>query len=361
MTGKKQILGALLITAIPAVATALDVPLPPLGRLAFTIARGSASCGGPALSPPPLPPFSGEVDNPDGTKRADLGLGCLYFGGGGAGVFPGTAIPDGGTSILRVTALSITGTALTLGGDPGDGAADCTLGAGPTRHCLNGSPGLDGSGTCTTDTDCPGNVVVGACEPDARCYFGAPVPVALGPLSTCIVNAIASDVTGSANLVTRKTTLSANLSARVYLTSRPASPCPQCLNQVCTAGQRAGLACSGGVGSTNTTIECPPLDLQYQGRLAVSLSPVTTATTRLRDANGLFCPGQATAGAFGGAAATIRETGSPLVSQIPDVFATTLAGVFCVPATGNSLIDALADLPGPGAVSIPGTAAVKLF
>src|ERR1051326_936321 len=296
MNGTKKMVAALLVAGIPAVASALDVPLPPLGRLSCTIARGSASCGAPALTPPPLPPFAGEVDNPDGTTRGDLGRGCLYFGGGGAGVFPGTAIPDGGTSILRVTAISLTGVALTLGGDPGDGAADCTLGAAPTRHCLNGSSGVDGSGTCSTDTDCPGNTVVGACEPDARCYFGPPVPVPLGPLSTFIVNAIATDVAGSANLLPRQTTLSANLSARVYLTSRPLSPCPQCVDHVCTAGQRAGLACSGGVGSTNTTIECPPLDVQYQGRLAASLSPITTATTRRRDANGLFCPGQAPRG-----------------------------------------------------------------
>src|SRR5438876_10629549 len=141
MRETKKIFGALLVAGIPVVASALDVPLPPLGRLSFTIARGSASCGGPALTPP-LPPFAGEVDNPDGTKRSDLGLGCLYFGGGGAGVFPGTAIPDGGTSILRVTAISLTGVALTLGGDPGDGPADCTLGAAPTRYCLNGASGV---------------------------------------------------------------------------------------------------------------------------------------------------------------------------------------------------------------------------
>jgi len=35
--------------------------------------------------------------------------------------------------------------------------------------------------------------------------------------------------------------------------------------------------------------------------------------------------------------------------------------VFSIPATGNFLIDALADLPGPGAVSVPGTAAIELF
>jgi hypothetical protein len=32
----------------------------------------------------------------------------------------------------------------------------------------------------------------------------------------------------------------------------------------------------------------------------------------------------------------------------------TLASVFCIAATGNGLVDATADLPGPGAVSLPG-------
>jgi hypothetical protein len=89
-----------------------------LGRLTFTITKGTVSCGWPALSPPSLPPFSGEVDT-DGTKRSDLGLGCLYFGGGGAGMFPGTPIPDGGRSVLGVTGISLSGLALTLGADPG--------------------------------------------------------------------------------------------------------------------------------------------------------------------------------------------------------------------------------------------------
>jgi hypothetical protein len=260
-----------------------------------------------------------------------------------------------------VTGVSLTGVALKLGPDAGSGPADCTLGPGTGRHCLNGSPGTDGMGACTTDTSCPGDVLAGACDADARCFFGPPVPVSVGPLSSCIVNAIAQDVVGSANLLTRKTSLDAVLSARVYLTSDDVSPCPQCVNGTCTAGDRAGLACSGGVGSANTTIECPPPADAYQGRLAVSLTPVTTGTTQLANTSGGFCPGQRTRGAFGGPARRIRETGSPLLSEIPNVFATTLAGTFCVPATGNFLIDALADLPGPGAVSIPGTASVELF
>jgi hypothetical protein len=342
-------------------AAAQQLPLPPLGKLAFTIGPGTANCGGPGLVPSPSAPFSGRVDLPDGTKRADLGLGCLYVGGGAAGVLPPASIPDGSTSVLGVTGISLLGVALTLGGDPGHGPADCTVGAGPGKRCLNGAAGVDGAGTCATDADCAGSGSIGACEPIANCFFGPPVPVALGGLSTCIVNAIADDVTGQANLLTRKTTLSASLSARVYLTSQPASPCPQCVAGVCTAGQRAGLPCSGGIGSRNTTVECPPRDAQYQGRLAVSLSPLTTAATRRTGPAGNFCPGQTTPGAFGGPAGAIREVGSPLLSQIPNVFATTVAGVFCIPGTGNGLIDGLADLPGPGAVSVPGTAAVQLF
>jgi hypothetical protein len=34
---------------------------------------------------------------------------------------------------------------------------------------------------------------------------------------------------------------------------------------------------------------------------------------------------------------------------------TKLASVFCVASTGNGLVDGSTDLPGPGAVSLPGT------
>jgi hypothetical protein len=37
----------------------------------------------------------------------------------------------------------------------------------------------------------------------------------------------------------------------------------------------------------------------------------------------------------------------------------TLASVFCITATGNGLVNFAADLPGPGAVSLPGTFVVN--
>jgi hypothetical protein len=37
----------------------------------------------------------------------------------------------------------------------------------------------------------------------------------------------------------------------------------------------------------------------------------------------------------------------------------TLASTFCIPATGNGAVDGTADLPGPGAVSLPGTFSLR--
>ena len=84
----------------------LPTPQPAPGRLRFTISPGTSSCGGPGLNPPPAEPFSGRVDDLDGSRRARLGLGCLYFGGGSATTFPPSSIPDGGTSVLAVTGNS---------------------------------------------------------------------------------------------------------------------------------------------------------------------------------------------------------------------------------------------------------------
>ena len=350
----------LMVSMLGGASDATIIPLPPVGMLTFTISPGSSTCGGPAFSPPAAAPFSGEVDNKLGTRIADLGTGCLYLGGGSANALPPVAVPAGATSVLAVTGVSL-GVALTLGGSPGSGPADCTLGAGPGMHCLNGSPGADGIGACSSDADCG---QADACAPDPNCFFGPPVPLpvpASPPTSTCIVNAIAKDVSGAANLLTRKTTLNASLSPELYLTGDATSPCPQCMGGVCTSGERQGMPCSRGVGSNDTTIECPPQRNQFVGRLAVNLSPLSTGRTVVTNPLGLFCPGQNNPGAFGRfSPRTIVETGSPLLGSA-NLFATTLAGVFCVPATGSDLVNALADLPGPAAISVSGTVSIQLF
>jgi hypothetical protein len=90
----------------------------------------------------------------------------------------------------------------------------------------------------------------------------------------------------------------------------------------------------------------------------VNLNPLTTGSSTVTAADGLFCPSQNHAGAFGQATTqAITETGSPagdLTDGLPH--SSTLASVFCIPKTGSIALDSLGDLPGPGAVSLPGNA-----
>ncbi|TMA50503.1 MAG: hypothetical protein E6J76_11985 [Deltaproteobacteria bacterium] len=68
---------------------------------------------------------------------------------------------------------------------------------------------------------------------------------------------------------------------------------------------------------------------------------------------------QRTSGAFGqGPARTITEVGTPAGVCLGDGAAhtSTLVSTFCIPPAFNATVDAAADLPGPGAVALPGDA-----
>jgi hypothetical protein len=185
-----------------------------------------------------------------------------------------------------------------------------------------------------------------------------PVPSPDESLSTCILNVIANDPCGTADLLAGSTTLSVFLSARLYLTGNAASPCPQCVGGTCTAGQRAGLPCAGGIGSANTTRECPPSNSQFLAALPVGLS-LGTGTSIMTNASGEFCANQRTPGAFGlPAARAIEQVGAPLIGGA--LLSTTLVGNFCVQGTGIPLINTVVDIPGPGTVSVPGMVSVCL-
>jgi hypothetical protein len=120
---------------------------------------------------------------------------------------------------------------------------------------------------------------------------------------------------------------------------------------------------TGGVGDP-VTQPCTPgggacIDGSHVGVISVNLTPLTTGAASDTDPGGLFCPGQGAAqvGCFGSTACrTFTENGAspgPITTGVPGN--ATLASVFCIAATGNGLVDASANLPGPGAVSLPGT------
>src|SRR5262249_54569179 len=125
------------------------------------------------------------------------------------------------------------------------------------------------------------------------------------------------------------------------------TPCPGgpgnggCAANACPCGTGGGNCCDGS----------------HVGVIAVTLSPLGTTGASASNASGIFCTGQGAARCFGSSARRpITGPGSssgPLLTTVPA--SATLASVFCIPATGNGLVDASANLPGPGAIALPGT------
>ena len=317
---------------------------PPLGEhLSFTTTPGTANCGSGQLSTPPDPPLSGELDSDlVGTKIVDLGLGCLYIGGGNSAI-AASNIPENATTILDTSDGS------TLTASFGTGRADCSKGPQSSAHCLN-SPGT----SCTSDADCGG--AVSACAPDANCFFGPPVEVNGFP-PTCVVNAFAQDATGTLNLATGESSVSINLASRVYLTIGQPSTCPHCDGGACNWGDNVGGACTT-TNSQGTTLDCPPSAGVFLATLPVDLTPLSSGTNVKQAADGLFCSGQFHAGAFGQPTTqAIVQNGSPggdLSDGQPH--ASVLVSNFCIPPTGNAQVDGIGDLPGPGSLSLGGNA-----
>jgi hypothetical protein len=283
---------------------------------------------------------------------------------------PPGRIPDDATNYLALTGPTSLGP-VTLART--GSVKTCTEGAGPTRHCVNGSTGtgtLDNP-TCTSDTDCATNCagcnLAGSCALDANCFFGPPLPILspIASLTTCVLNVVQTSASGTYNRATGASSVSLPLSSRIYITGNTASPCPKCISGTCdatwktntkTVSPDTGDACTP-VGVQLTSTDCRPSLGGFQAPLGVDLTPLTTGTATRTAATGVFCPGQTSPGAFGQAAQCMQESGTPagdLSDGQPHI--STLGSVFCIPATNNAAVDGVADLPGPGAIGLNGNA-----
>jgi hypothetical protein len=173
-----------------------------------------------------------------------------------------------------------------------------------------------------------------------------------------LLNVIWADASGTFDASTGSSSSTIPLASELYVTGNLSSPCPHCVSGTCNYGQNAGGACTTAASSM-TSQDCPPERAggAFQAPLDVSLTGLTTGISSLTDSAGNFCPMQRTAGAFGIAASNaecILEVGFPagdLTDGLPH--ASDLASVFCIPTTSSTMLDTVADLPGPGATSLP--------
>jgi hypothetical protein len=295
-------------------------------------------------------------------QAAGTGLGCssLYIGGG-ASIQPPSPTPNNAVTIFNITSCS-NPAAMVL-------AAATSTDTGSNRNCS--APG---------------------------CFFGPPLPIpnpGSEATSTCVINTIAAAPAagGTLDATTGATTQTLPLVSSVYVTGGELglTPCPQCKGapKKCGAGPNGPVHPMGAQPCTTTnaqltTHDCPPPGSSLPP-FVVDLSPLTTGTASASDPAGDFCgtgtgvitpnDGQTTNGAFGcpgggadttkvarcgGAAVTteyIEQNGSAggnLTLGPPK--ATTLASVFCIPTSGDFTVDTIANLPGPGAVTLKGTA-----
>jgi hypothetical protein len=303
------------------------------GTLSFTTGPPGGACGR----------VNGAADGsganlvPFGSAEPVLACGSLYIGGG-ASVQPPSPTPDGATTVYNVT--------------------DCS---DPTALVLGPASSTDTGNM--TQCSAPG------------CFFGPPLPIpnpGAAAVSTCVINLIAASppVGGTLNATTGESEVTLPLTVSVFVTgdlNGPApgiQPCPICVGGECDLGPNAGGECTTTT-SAGTTHDCPPPGSPLPS-FGVDLSPLVTGSVLKTEAAGNFCapsPGQATRGCFGTGIETckyIEATGVPsgdLSAGGP--LDTTLASVFCIPGSGSPLVDTVANLPGPGAVTLAGEAVLE--
>ncbi|MFN8543552.1 MAG: hypothetical protein U0807_05035 [Candidatus Binatia bacterium] len=301
----------------------------------------------------PQAPFQGELRRADDSKLVDLSRNCLYLGGGHNLNNKPSPNPDG--SVLRLSA-GLDGGVCTLMPNDGTGstaselAKTCTKGPAQNKTCINGNAGTDTHGACAIDADCGGQA--GSCTQTANCFFGPPLPIPSPAATTCVVNAINADASGTVDPATGVITVTIPLQSRIYLTGNQTQPCPKCVSNTCDGGQNVGQACAP-TGSFQTSTDCPPSLNQLTGSIPVTLRDLSTSSTTKQDAGGIFCTDQLDEGAFGEPLARkIVSTGSA-GGDLSDFQKHELivSGAFCVPSTG-SFLDDYVGFPGPGQTSL---------
>jgi len=355
------------------------------GELGFTTLGPGGNCG----------------DVQDDTPMSVLTLACniLYIGGGGAGAVPPATVPDYGSTRLKTCCSGKNlylrpKTAAETGSNRDCSAAGCLYGAplpilGATPTCVFNEVAVDAHGEALCDA---GNVHINIPLTSHTFGVGDQLPRRCDGSSGGIYPGRRCTVDGDCN------------GGLCVLDGVDVQPCPICntTTGVCNGGANDGLPCTPGTLTAPpplfpTSHDCPysvptpiaNLAIPYDLTTGVSQKVAVDQPNQVNVFCG-FCGNpsnnnfenpphicgsnadcttspftackQRTGGAFGTAGRTITETGTAATGLDSDSgpVAGTLVSVFCIPPTFafGGLIDANADLPGPGAASLNGTFAL---
>ena len=366
-----------------------DAPAP---GACFTGPFACAGCNGHSFlnfSTVNAPGDCGDIIDAGGMVVANVNCAGLYTGGGGNSVPLPYAVPDLGSSVTRIT--TCTGSVATVGATTSvetGSNLDC---AGP--GCSFGAPLAVPNPNSTPTSVCVLNAGSAAPTGTVDCSTGA-TNITL-PLSSVLflTGDVATDPGSSIAGI---------------------QPCPLCQAGSCVGGPNNGMSCTAGTTAINsaypTSHDCPPDPMFNIGTLPInfvltsgSLTWTGTGATNdtgstvgvqnrdftgyCRDADGTgafagsspataqqcwengmavgpACSGtfetceQRNNGAFGpngGNNRTIVAVGNSM-SIIGGPSAATLVSIFSIAPTFDPTVDAAGDLPGPGAVALPGTA-----
>jgi len=173
--------------------------------------------------------------------------------------------------------------------NPGAGA-----GVLDNQRCSN-----DSSIKCTDDTPCAAGG--GTCE----FYFGGPLSLAAGGVSTCVYNVFNGPVTGTANVESGEAVTTALLTSRVFNGIAIDNPCPRCIGDGAFNDGTPGGTCDGGTNVGDpcdangevpgrpdfgaSSLDCPASPGALIATLAINLSNETNPVVRTLSADSPNC------------------------------------------------------------------------
>jgi len=204
-------------------------------------------------------------------------------------------------------------------GGPNNGMA-CTPSTTKTPVC-DGGANVDKA--CTVDGDCPGSTCSTTRSPYPTthdCPVPNVMPIGSLPIPFALTTGTSSD-----------TAKASGTEQRVFC-----GFCRDADDTFCFEGDTgSGCPAGGGLHPCESNSDCT--------------QPYEACEQKT---NGAFAFQTATT-----LSATGTKAGAIATGNAPQ--SSTLVSVFCIPPTFNPAIDAAADLPGPGAVALPGTAQLK--